>query len=89
QVHDALMRFRGEMTEPAFRALADRMKLDTAKVMATMDGPEVAQAIQSNLALGQALQVNGTPTFVLGDHMLRGYVPGAQLAELVSAARIQ
>ena len=43
--------------------------------------------IAENRALAQRLQINGTPSFVLQDQMLRGYVPLAQMMTLVDEKR--
>jgi len=37
--------------------------------------------------LGQAMQITGTPTFVVQDQMLRGYVPFAQMEQIVARVR--
>ena len=38
-------------------------------------------------ALAQALNINGTPTFVLHDELLRGFVPADQMAVIVADKR--
>jgi len=37
--------------------------------------------------LASQLQITGTPTFVLGDQLLRGYLPLAEMQKRVDAAR--
>ena len=37
--------------------------------------------------LAQRLQINGTPTFVLADEMLRGYLPADQLQMIIDDKR--
>ena len=39
------------------------------------------------LPISEALGFNGTPSFVVGDQLIPGFVEKAQLAEVVSAAR--
>jgi protein-disulfide isomerase len=39
------------------------------------------------MQLTQALGFNGTPSFVIGDALVPGFVEKARLAELVDAAR--
>lgn len=87
QVHDALMTLRGAITPQALRQIADDHRLDVERVMAGMDAPEISDAIDSNLALARTLGINGTPTFVLPDRFLRGYVPLDQLQTIISDAR--
>jgi len=61
--------------------------LDPAPIMNRMNGPEVAEVINQNHALAQAMQISGTPTFVVEDTMLRGYLPLAQMQQVVAQAR--
>ena len=62
-------------------------KRDADALLAAMDSAEVTQILQMNRALGQAMQISGTPSFVVGDEMLRGYLPLASMQELVASKR--
>jgi len=75
QVHDALMTFRGEISQPALERLAEGFGLDAEAITARMDSDAVTEVINENRALGQRLNITGTPSFVMEDQMLRGYVP--------------
>lgn len=86
-VHHALMGLRANVTPDALAALATAQGLDAAAIMAGMDAPEVQAEIDANHALGTTLGINGTPTFVIGDQMVRGYVPLAGMQEIVAAER--
>lgn len=88
KVHDALMTHRGDFTpEVLNRFAAEYGFADTAAVMARMSSAEVSAVIEANHALGSRLQINGTPTFVIQDTMLRGYVPLDGLRQVVAAER--
>ncbi|MDP5346809.1 MAG: DsbA family protein, partial [Paracoccaceae bacterium] len=52
-----------------------------------MTSDEVTQVIAANHALAGRLQISGTPTFVLEDQLLRGYMPLADMQRLVAEAR--
>lgn len=86
-MHDALMAFNGEITLPALRRIADTFELDTDAIEARMEDPEITANLQETRALAQRLQINGTPTFVLGDEMLRGFLPADQLQLIVDDKR--
>jgi len=43
--------------------------------------------IAANHALGDALRISGTPTFIVGGQMLRGYLPLEAMQEVVAAER--
>lgn len=86
-LHDALMAFNGEITLPALRRLAGTFDLDADAIEARMDDPEITANLQATRALAQRLQINGTPTFVLGDEMLRGFLPADQMQIIVEEKR--
>lgn len=85
--HDALITFRGEVNEDSLTALAQELGLDPAKVLALMSSDTVSRIIEANHALGQEMAINGTPTFVIGGQMLRGYVPLEAMQQIVVAER--
>ncbi len=87
KLHNALMKFNGPMNEKSIRMLAKRHELDADKILARMDGPEVAAHIEQMHELGRRMQVSGTPTFVIGGTILRGYVPLKGMRQIVTAER--
>ncbi len=87
QVHDALMDFNGSVGEVALRRLAEGLSLDADAILAQMDSDTVTAEIAQTRELAQALQINGTPSFVLQDELLRGFLPADQMAELVQEKR--
>ena len=86
-VNDSLMTMRADVTPEALARMANTIGLDADAILARMNTDEVTEIIQRNRELGQRLDISGTPTFVVEDQMLRGYVPGAQMAEIVSQIR--
>jgi protein-disulfide isomerase len=87
QAHDALMTLRADVTQETLANLASDLGLDPVPVMARMGGPEVGAVIEANHALATAMEVNGTPTFVVGDTVLRGYLPLDDMRGLVADER--
>ena len=87
QVHDALMEYEGEPTEVTLRRLSESLGLDTDSVLATMDSDEVTQQIAQTRTLAQKLNISGTPTFVLGTELLRGYLPAEQMELIAQEVR--
>ena len=86
-VHDTLMSTNVEITADSLRQLADSLDLDGEAILAGIDDPEVIRRISETRALGQALNISGTPTFVVQDQMVRGYVPEDQLQALIESLR--
>ncbi|HBT02180.1 MAG TPA: disulfide bond formation protein DsbA, partial [Citreicella sp.] len=87
QVHDALMVLEQDPTEPVLRRLAETLGLDADAILARMSDPEVERRIRETRALAEQLQINGTPSFVIGDQMLRGYVPLQGMRQIVEDQR--
>lgn len=88
-IHTALMTYNGEINEAALTRLAEPMGLETDKILAHMDSEEVSQILASNRALGQRMAISGTPTFIMQDQMLRGYVPLNGMRQVVEDIRTQ
>jgi len=87
QVHDALMEFTGNPDEVTLGRLAEGLGLDADAILARMDSDEVTEEIRKTRELARKLQISGTPTFVLGDEMIRGYVPVDHMRALVDDKR--
>lgn len=79
--------FRGDVTEDTLTAFATELGLDPAPILAAMNQPEVTRVIEQNHLLAQRMQISGTPTFVIGDQMLRGYAPLDAMRSIVDDAR--
>lgn len=86
-VTDALMSLNGDITLPVLRRLAGTFNLDLGLIEAAMDSDEVTAEIAATRALAQKLSVSGTPTFVMQDEMLRGYLPFDQMQALIAQKR--
>ena len=79
--------FRGDVTPETLAAFAGSLGLATDAVFERMDAPEVREVIEANHKLAITLDITGTPTFVLGDSMVRGYVPLDQMRAIVEEER--
>lgn len=86
-IHDALMLYNGDINLTSLRRLASTYGLDADKIEARMEGEDVTAEIRATRELAQRLQISGTPTFVLEDEMLRGFLPFDQLELIVSDKR--
>ncbi|MDR9395644.1 MAG: DsbA family protein [Roseovarius sp.] len=88
-LHDTLMTFRGEISETALRRVSDTLGLDAEAILAHMDSDDVSRVITANRQLAQRLNLSGTPSFVMEDRMLRGYVPLEAMRDTVEEIRTQ
>jgi protein-disulfide isomerase len=85
--HDALITLRGDVTPDALDRLAVSLGLDAQAIAARMNTAEVTAVIDANHALGQEMNINGTPTFIVDGQMLRGYVPLEGMRQVVAEER--
>jgi len=83
----ALMELEAPATEPTLVRLAGELGLDGEAIRARMDDPEVGRRITETRALAIRLQINGTPTFVFDDRMVRGQVPIETMRTVVAELR--
>jgi protein-disulfide isomerase len=84
---DALYGLEGQITETSLDAAIRDAGLDPAAIRPGMDGEEVTRRIAETRALAQSMGISGTPTFVLGDRLVRGYLPLSDMQTLVAALR--
>jgi protein-disulfide isomerase len=85
--HDALISLRGEPTTETLERLASDLGLDPQPILARMGSDEVKAVISANHALADTMEISGTPTFVLKNMMLRGYVPLDAMRDIVAETR--
>lgn len=85
--HNALMSFRGQLSEAEVFRIAAASGLDVTKLKADMAAPKVEQVIRANLALAEKLGINGTPGFVIGQELIPGAISLESMRKLVQAAR--
>lgn len=84
-VHTALMGHDGTLTEDQIHAAVTDAGLDWQEVVARGDADDVTATIRRNLEIAQRLQINGTPTFVIGERIIPGFVEADELAAAVAA----
>ena len=85
--HDALITLEGAPDSFALESIAAEIGVDFDTIEAHMDSDEVSTVIAENRLLAQRLRISGTPTFVMEDEMIRGYVPAEALLELAAEFR--
>lgn len=86
-INDTLIAHRGGFDRPALARIARDAGLDDEVILAAMDTDGVTNVIRANRSLGETLQITGTPTFVFGDQMVRGYIPLAAMRDVVADLR--
>jgi protein-disulfide isomerase len=87
KAHDALMTLRGEPTPETLTRLATDMGYEAKPILDRMQAPEVLVVIQENYAMAEALEITGTPAFIMGDTVMRGYAPLDEMRKFVVEER--
>jgi protein-disulfide isomerase len=85
--HKALMQAKGKVAEPLVLKVAAEVGLDVARLKADIQDSAIQASIDRNLDLAQALNINGTPGFIVGDQILRGATDLATMKGLIEQAR--
>ena len=87
KVHDNFYTMRGNVTVDSLKAISEEMGFQTDAIIEAMQGDAVTDVLRENAQLAQALQVSGTPTFIIGDTLLRG-MPQTGIVPVIDLARI-
>jgi protein-disulfide isomerase len=85
--HEALFAHNGALGEAEVMSIARRTGLDPVRLQADMQDPEVDRIIGSGHALARALDITGTPAFVIGDEIVGGLADIASFRRLIAGAR--
>ncbi|HEX7970120.1 MAG TPA: DsbA family protein [Stellaceae bacterium] len=85
--HRALMGTKGQITQDVILKVAATAGIDIAKAKAEMSAPDIQEIIKRNYALAEALDINGTPAFIVGDVLIPGATDISGLRKLVADAR--
>lgn len=88
-VHDAMMSMRGDLSEAVLAKLSDDLVLDHDAITAEMQSDEVSMVISTNRELASRLEIQGTPSFIMGDQFVRGFVELEQMRDIVEAIRAE
>ena len=87
QLHNKLMIWNGDINEAALARVSSGLDLDHQAVLAKMNDDEITGIIQKNRELASLLQIQGTPTFIVGETFIRGFAEPDQMREIVRLVR--
>jgi protein-disulfide isomerase len=85
--HRKLLANRGQNDKARALAAAQEVGLDMARLERDMGSDEIAKSIDETTRLAKALGINGTPGYVVGDHVIIGALGQQVLKDKVAAAR--
>lgn len=87
--HFALMEDKGQLSEESVLAVADSVGLDVKQLRRDMLGSDVDTALRKTFDLAEALDIGGTPAFVIGDEIYPGALSIEALREAVAQVRAE
>jgi len=75
------------ISDDTLRQAAEAIGLDAERLFADMESRAIDRHIEDNLQLANALGINGTPSFVIGDELIPGAASPSTLAAMIEAER--
>ena len=85
--HRTMMNTKGQIDEAAVFKVAGSVGLDIDRLKRDMAAPEIEKTIKANLDLADALDIRGTPGFIIGEEIVPGAVDLGTLKQLIADAR--
>jgi protein-disulfide isomerase len=87
EFHTKLLGGRGHADSARALAVAKEIGLDMGRLQKDMKSPEVEKTLKQDFGLAEALGLNGTPSYVIGDNVIVGAVGLQGLQEKINTAR--
>lgn len=83
--HQQLFSIRGMIDQARALAVAKDVGCDMARIEKDMKSPEVQTTIDEDMKLADAIGVDGTPSYVIGDQLVVGAIGFDKLQEKIAA----
>lgn len=87
EFHKALMHLKGPVNEQTIMKTAAEVGINVEKLKKDMDDGRIETLLKNNLHLAHALNLNGTPAFIVGDQIVGGAISPQAMKQLVDQAR--
>lgn len=85
--HQRLLGGRGQADKAHALAAAKEAGFNMAQIEKDLTSPEVKETLQENFKMAEALGLNGTPSYVIGNEVVVGAVGLPALQEKINTAR--
>ena len=86
-LHRAFMKFKGRLDEKNALRIAGEVGLNMDQIKKDMSSPDIDKLLRRNKEIAHILGVDGTPTFIVGDHIVSQALDGPTLKQLIEIAR--
>jgi protein-disulfide isomerase len=87
EFHQKLLGGRGQADEAHALAVAKDVGMDMPRLQKDMASPEVKTTLEEDFKLAEALGLNGTPSYVIGNDVVVGAIGLPSLQEKINTAR--
>jgi protein-disulfide isomerase len=85
--HRAMMDTKGSIDDKVVDRVAAAVGIDVGKAKVAMNAPAVDAVIKKDLGLADALDINGTPSFVIAGKLYPGALTADELKKAIADAR--
>jgi protein-disulfide isomerase len=85
--HRVMMDTKGKIEDAVVDRVAASVGIDVAKAKAAMGAPGIEAVIKKDYALADALDINGTPSFIIAGKLYPGALSLAELKKAIADAR--
>lgn len=86
-MHEALLAHQGPLSSEVIKEIAGKVGLDLAQLEKDMASPDIQAEIDANYKLAQALNIRGTPGFIVGETVVPGMIGRDAFTQLFQAER--
>jgi protein-disulfide isomerase len=87
EYHTALMTFQGPKNEDILLKKAEEIGLNLDQLKKDAKGEKVKELLQKKLDASTQLAISGTPAFIVGDEIIRGYIPYEVMKPMIAEQR--
>lgn len=87
EFHREAITLNGPKTIPAMEAISKKLGLNVEQMRKDAKSAETQALLEKKVEVAQALRITGTPGFIIGDQIVRGYVPFEGMKAIIADAR--
>lgn len=85
--HSAMITFNGPKTKENILKVAGEAGLDTARLEKDASSPKVQEQLGKFGEIAGKLAISGTPAFIIGDQIIRGFIPPEAMQTMIKETR--
>jgi protein-disulfide isomerase len=87
EYHSALMKFEGQKTDEALAKIAGEVGLNVEQLKKDAASPDIDAQLRKSADAAREIGIQGTPAFIVGDTLYRGYLGPDGMKKAIEDAR--